>query len=206
MCEDVSETLNQFIQHTKLHSNTPNYQYQCGVPDCNRMYRKVTVLTMHMYREHKGPGPSLQCCKPINTHLKCVALSCSFKCDTLTSLMKHLKSHVKEGLEIKCPFRGCDCSFSVASSFDSHISRKHNKKNVDDLDTEVLDVIVTTEQLCQPSQSCSDVPDEQHESEVPLAVDETLFLQNLTLFYLKLQGKLLLPASEVTEVFQKAPQ
>ena len=59
MCEDVSETVNQFNQHTKLHCNTPNYHYQCGVPDCNRMYRKVTVLKTHMYRDHKGQGPFL---------------------------------------------------------------------------------------------------------------------------------------------------
>lgn len=98
LCEHVSETVVQFTQHTKLHSNSPYYQYQCGVPDCPRMYRKATVLKTHMYRDHKGPE-SLQHCKPFDTPLKCVALSCAFKCDTVTSLVKHLKSHVKDGLE-----------------------------------------------------------------------------------------------------------
>ena len=85
MCEDVSETVNQFIQHTKLHSNTPNYQYQCGVPDCNRIYRKFTVFLKHICIETtKDRDPSQQRCKPINTHLKCMALSCSFKGESQT--------------------------------------------------------------------------------------------------------------------------
>lgn len=48
LCEHVSETVVQFIQHTKLHSNTPYYQYQCGVPDCPQTYRKATVLKTHV--------------------------------------------------------------------------------------------------------------------------------------------------------------
>lgn len=64
-----------------------------------------------------------------------MARSCAFKCDTVTSLVKHLKSHIKDGLETKCPFRGCNHSFTVASSFASHVSRKR----VEDLDDLVLD-------------------------------------------------------------------
>ena len=134
MCEHVSETVVQFIQHTKLHSNTPHYHYQCGVPDCTRLYRRAAVLKTHMYRDHRGPGSTLQHCKTFDTPLKCAALTCAFQCDALTSLVKHLKSHIKDGLETKCPFRGCDRSFTVASSFASHVSRKHTSRRVEDLD------------------------------------------------------------------------
>ncbi|KAF3708595.1 hypothetical protein EXN66_Car001769 [Channa argus] len=40
------------------------------------------------------------------------------------------------------------------------------------------------------------------EPEQPFAVDETLFLENLALLYLKLQGKLLLPASTIQTVIE----
>ena len=68
----------------------------------------------------------------------------------------------------------------------------------------VLDKSIPTEPLNQPesSQSCFDISDEQHESEMPFAVDETLFLQNLTLLYLKLQAKLLLPASTIQTIIE----
>ncbi|KAK0144953.1 hypothetical protein N1851_016149 [Merluccius polli] len=111
---------------------------------------------------------------------------------------------MKEGLETKCPFRGCDQSYTVASSFASHVSRKHTTGCVEDLDDGVFDRSVPTEPLSQheASQSCSDISDENHESEMPLAVDETLFLQNLTLLYLKLQAKLLLPASTIQTIIE----
>lgn len=187
-CIYVSDNVSHFIKHIKLHSNTPNYYYQCGVPDCTRKYLKATVVQTHMYREHRSAGLH---CKQVDTALKCVAQSCAFKCDTVTSLLKHLKTHTKDGLEIKCPFRDCDCSFTVSSSFDSHISRKHRSRRVDDLIDLVLHKSVPTEPLSEPEPgpSCSDVSDEQHEPEVPFAVDEALFLHNLTLLYLKLQVK-----------------
>ncbi|KAF3844339.1 hypothetical protein F7725_007502 [Dissostichus mawsoni] len=88
-----------------------------------------------MYRDHKEPGSCLRRSKPFKTPLKCVAQSCTFKCDTLTSLI---------------------------------------------LDDSVIDKSVPTEPLSQPepSHSCSNISDEQHE-QVPFAVDETLFLQNM---------------------------
>ena len=55
MCEHVSETVFQFI-HTKLHSNTPYYHYQCGVPDYTRMYRKATIPKTHLCRQPAWPA------------------------------------------------------------------------------------------------------------------------------------------------------
>ena len=97
MCEHVSETVVQFIQHTKLHSNTPHYHYQCGVPDCTRLYRKAAVLKTHMYRDHRGPGSTLQHCKTFDTPLKCAALTQCFQSmsDILqTEIILHVNRNV----------------------------------------------------------------------------------------------------------------
>lgn len=153
-CEHVSETVVQFIQHTKLHSNTPNYRYQCGVSQCTRMYRKDSALKAHMYRDHKGSGPSLG--KQSDAPVKCVAQSCEIVCNSLTSLIKHLKSHIREGL--KCPFRECSSSFTLESSLAAHISRKH--KHVEDFDDAMSAGSAPTEQFCISNQPCLETPDE----------------------------------------------
>lgn len=77
-CEHVSENVCNYVQHTKLHSNAPNYHYQCGVPNCSRRYRKHTGLQIHMYRQHRSylhaAGPILPgtSALPPDTPLKCL--------------------------------------------------------------------------------------------------------------------------------------
>lgn len=153
-----------YVQHTKLHSNAPNYHYQCGVPDCSRRYRKHTGLQIHMYRQHRSylqaAGPILPdtsalppdtSALPPDTPLKCLLEACAFKCDTLASLIKHLKMHIREGMVTRCPFRGCDCTFTHMMTFASHISRKHRCAEDSVLDNLVLDKSIATEPLPGPS-------------------------------------------------------
>lgn len=192
----MSDTVMQFTQHIKLHSNASNYQYQCGVPECSRKYHKFTVLKAHMYRDHRAERPLRKDCQQSDTPLKCVVQMCAVRCDMLTSFISHLKSHINEGLEIKCPFRGCDHNFTVMSSLASHVSRKHRDNGIEHLDDSILDRGVSTEPLSQsslpfPDGSYEDGSDEPDEPDELLAVD----LQNLSLCYLKLQAKLLLPAT-----------
>lgn len=74
---------------------------------------------------------------------------CTVTCDTLSSIIKHLKSHIMEGLEVKCPIRDCDCSFTVASTLASHFSRKG-------LDYTLLGVSSSAEPSNLNNQPCSD--------------------------------------------------
>ena len=170
-------------------------------------------LQIHMYRQHRSylqaAGPILPdtSALPPDTPMKCLLEACAFKCDTLASLIKHLKEHIRGGTETRCPFRGCDCTFTHVMTFASHISRKHRCAKDSVLDDLVLDRSIATEPLPGPSQSYSEAAEEHNEPQMPLAVDENLFLQNLTLFYLKLQSKLLLPASTIQTIidgFQSA--
>lgn len=99
MCEHVSERVISFNQHKNV--DTPNYHYQCGIPDSSQMYHEAAVLKMRMCEtttNHQHPcwWSSLWHCKTSNTPLKCVSQSCAFKCDTLTSFVKHFKPHIKK--------------------------------------------------------------------------------------------------------------
>ncbi|KAL7399713.1 hypothetical protein ABVT39_000612 [Epinephelus coioides] len=85
------------------------------------------------------------------------------------------------------------------SSSQSHAaSRKHNNDSVEHVDPSNVERPVASESVsqCEPSNHSDD------EQEVPLAIDESLFLQNITLFYLKLQAKLLLPATTIHTIIE----
>ena len=96
---------------------------------------------------------------------------------------------MREGLHIECPFRGCDRRFSVLSSFASHLSKKHRNDSVEHVENPSnVGRPVTSESVsqCEPS----NVNYSDDDQEVLVAVDEFLFLQNITLFYLKLQASI----------------
>lgn len=85
---------------------------------------------------------------------------------------------------------------SFVSSFASHISRKHKNESVVHVDPSNVEMCIATEYFpqCAPSDHSDDEPKET------LAADESLFLQKITLFYLKLQAKLLLPATTIQHI------
>lgn len=128
--------------------------------------------------------------------LECHVDFCHAKSSSFPEFISHIKMHIKEGRKVTCPFRQCGKVFTVISTFTSHLTRKH-KENTGDL----IDSITAT-----PEASCAQIQDLdfQYDSQVdagenyeepdvnPENVDETLFLKNLALFYLKLQAKLLL--------------
>ncbi len=78
------------------------------------------------------------------------------------------------------------------SSFAYHISRKHKNESVVHVDPSNVEKYVATQSFpqCAPYDHSDDEPEET------VAVDESLFLQNITLFYLNLQAKLLFPISQ----------
>jgi hypothetical protein len=55
--------------------------------------------------------------------LVCSLDSCGQKTEDLQKFLSHLKTHLRAGRSICCPFRHCGKTFSVLLSFKSHISR-----------------------------------------------------------------------------------
>ncbi len=198
-CNNESSTILHFVQHVKLHRNVPNSQFRCGVPDCPHVFTKFSSLKSHIYRHHKEHRTSAKefqaqmCDKTFKCHID----FCEVQCGTLTQFLSHLKSHIQSGLEIRCPF-GCNRTFKVRSTFASHVSRTHKMCSVNQ----------SIEPAMAMETPVSDVASESERSDVvehnfPEAVDESLFLRNLTLFYLKLQAKLLLPESTIQGIVEE---
>ncbi len=60
--------------------------------------------------------------------------------------------------------------------------------------------------MCQPTTSVIETDEQPETGELFDSVDEELFLKNLSMFYLKLQAKLLLPASVIQTIIEEVQE
>jgi len=114
----------------KVHASLPTALFKCAFFDCSRSFRNMTQLECHVYREHKDKRRAQV------TAIECVSCHvefCNVRCNDLSSLNSHLKSHIGEGRAVSCPFRQCGRTFSVVSSFISNFSTVHKSCTVSSL-------------------------------------------------------------------------
>nr|XP_046250889.1 uncharacterized protein LOC124062276 isoform X2 [Scatophagus argus] len=202
-CSKKLETLRGYVLHCKVHRNEPHPFFRCVGTDCKRTFCTYAAFKGHFYRVHNAPEPSITA-GAVVTDFKCAVSLCECKFDTVKELISHLKKHITEGQTVPCPITGCENAFTVKSSFTAHMSRKHRKCSVDSVSDKYR------EHVSQPSavSACEDVPQSSNDatanesSELPQDFNET-FLRNVCLFYLKLQGQLLLPASTIQTIVEE---
>ena len=208
-CDQDLSSICEFLLHLKCHRNIPNFSFQCGIQGCTGSFSKFQVLKAHIYRVHRSDHKSASDAKfqYFDTALVCQINSCSVTCTHLTELFTHLKSHIQDGTEIACPFRGCDKKYSVQSSFSAHLSRKHKNCSIKHIVESIHEI---------PSDSLSEFVDNLSDNDfreededltecVTLAakIEESSYLNSLALFYLKLQAKLLIPASTIQTIIEE---
>lgn len=203
ICGETCGTPLSYVKHMRLHTNVCNIIFRCCISYCKRTFNKHAGLKSHIYRHHKRYKSDTT--MHTTCSLECHVDFCRTKSSGLPEMISHLKMHIKEGQRVTCPFKHCGKTFAIVSSFTCHLSRKHNQ------DSSLIDSITTTSEA-----SCSQIQDIDFESDSrseegennddlevsPENVDETMFLKNLALFYLKLQAKLLLPASVIQTVVE----
>lgn len=145
----------------------------------------------------------------MSVDLTCHVDFCSAKCDSLTEFYSHLKGHIKEGRAVACPFNQCEKTFTVVSTFTSHLSRTHKKTPEGNLIESTIapaGVSGTSgthnngDLLCD--MQLDDADNTEHLEVSPENIEDALFLRNLSLFYLKLQAKLLLPSSTIQTIIE----
>ena len=93
--------------------------------NCKRTFRKCAGLKAHLYRDHKKRDSAPSLSMPVD--LTCHVDFCSDKSDSLTDFYAHLKVHIKKGRAVACSFMLCGKTFTVVSTFTSHLSRKKTK-------------------------------------------------------------------------------
>ncbi|XP_035982662.1 uncharacterized protein LOC118557207 [Fundulus heteroclitus] len=202
-CSKTLQTLRGYVLHCKIHRNEPHPFFKCVGTDCKRTFCTYAAFKGHFYRVHNTPAPSVTAVAAF-THFTCALPLCDCEFHTVKELISHLKKHIEEGRPVACPVKGCQNTFTVKSSFTAHMSRKHRTCAVDS----VSDMYM--QNVSQPSAASvhEDTPQSSNDaitnesSELPQDFSET-FLRNVCLFYLKLQGQLLLPASTIQTIVEE---
>lgn len=201
-----------YVLHCKLHCNEPHCFFKCFGAGCKQTFNRYGVFKAHFYQRH-NVGLSASANATVGTSVtvfKCAVALCECQHQDSKSLIAHLKEHIMEGRTMSCPVRGCTNVFKVKSSFTAHMSRKHK----DFADSSIRDLY--RESASQSSSVASESGD--FGPHVLQAVTETgtdegdmdmpenfsdLFLRNISLFYLKLQGQFLRPASPIQTIVEE---
>lgn len=197
-CSKAVESLRGYVLHCKVHRNEPRCIFSCVGTECKRTFCNYAAFKAHFYRAH-NTTPSLAATSVVSD-FKCAVSLCARYFQTVRELISHLKEHIVEGRAVACPVAGCSNSFTVKSSFTAHMSRKHRACSVNDISDLFKETI--------PQSPCEEVlpnpnDDTENESmELPDNLSEN-FLRNACLFYLKLQGQLLLPASTIQTIVEE---
>lgn len=154
----------------RIHKNTPNLTFKCVLPDCIQTFQNFSTFKCHTYRHKHVVRPTLS-----GVELTCHVDFCSARCENLTAFYSHLKTHIREGKTVACPYRHCKKSFTVLSTFTSHMSRKHKSGTEENLAESVVNPGVSHESEQDQSDMQIDPPsDAGDEQEIyPEIADES---------------------------------
>ena len=209
-CDHKYFILKEYILHLAFHRNIPNFTFQCGVSNCTHSFKTCNSLKSHIYRDHKYKKTVTNAkFKCLEREFECQADHCSVKCTGLSDLFAHIKSHIRNGEKMACPFRNCSNEFVNISTFTSHLSRKHQNSSVQHLDYSVSETESAPTHVDSPYENslnidndqCTEMED-QDDNYLSMQLDEAAYLNNLARFYLKLQSKQLLPASTIQNIIE----
>lgn len=189
--------------HCKVHRNEPHCFFKCVGADCKRTFSTYAAFKAHFYRDHNVPSPSVTA-RAVVTDLKCAIALCARQFHTVKELISHLKEHIVEGRPVACPVTGCKNTFTVKSSLTAHMSRKHRACSVDSISDMYRETISQSSAgiACEDASQSSNYATTNESIELPQNFNET-FLRNVCLFYLKLHGQLLLPASTIQTIVEE---
>ena len=211
LCTFSSESLKAYTEHYQFHKNVANFNFPCGVSNCTRTFNKYSSFRSHVHRDHQKYKREVKAAKFKNydATLSCQVPACTFKCKDLSKFFQHLRSHIDTDTEVQCPFKNCIRVFSKKSSFSSHLSKKHRDWAVNLLSNSVHYTDQATfrqDDVANATESVSDVESEgciDDETCLIQEVDHSQYLHSLSLFYLKLQAKFLLPSSTIQSIIDE---
>ncbi|XP_051801605.1 uncharacterized protein LOC127533166 [Acanthochromis polyacanthus] len=202
-CKRELSSLKAYVLHCRVHRNEPRCIFKCVGEQCSRTFATYTGFRQHFYRDHSAPQP---CASAIVADLKCAVSLCVCRFQTVKELVSHLFKHIEEGRSVSCPVRGCTRVYTKGSSFTSHMSRQHKACSTDSIHDmyrevgpqsssliESLDVLESTNEPMPTTSTATDLPEQ----------DSQTYLRNMCLFYLKLQGQLLVPATTVQTIIEE---
>lgn len=122
------------LQHSHFSKITP---LPCLHDDCMCTFQTLSALSTHLSRCHTQKQNSSAGENQELVTFKCPL--CTFEQPFSESIiLSHIRSHLKKHETVVCPYRGCDYSTNVYSSFNTHKSRKHQRSLASDLSSDIV--------------------------------------------------------------------
>lgn len=129
ICGQNFKLAKEILHHFKVHMNIYNLRYPCPISNCKLDFQKLKTLRSHLDRKHVNSRLFEE--KVENITYECSVNFCQELCPNKQYLINHLRKHLKDKHDIKCPYKNCDKYFSNASTFSSHLSRYHREASCD---------------------------------------------------------------------------
>lgn len=213
-CCYTTHEFKEYMKHRKIHG-TSHGVIICGYENCRRRYRTEESIRVHLSRAHdfKSTDRTLQLrlktdCMDVNGKYVCSDNLCRKHCDSSFDLIKHMKSHIRSGSAIQCPFQKCkSAQYNKVSSFSSHVTRCHRRKN---LHKNAESSEINQGQLNKAHEIGTNTDEyhmgEENRQELETARSDHIdleessmdpFLQNIALFFLKLESQLCIASSTI---------
>ncbi len=149
----------------------------------------VSVETLYAFINHaKGHKNTA------NFRFSCAVSECPCTFQSLSAL----KWHIRDGKKIECPMTGCKKYFRVKSSFSAHISRKHKCDFQKSVCANITEISVAV-----PDVNTEGFDDVEFQDGPAIQLDKDTFLTNLALFYLRMQSKMILPATTIQNLIDE---
>ncbi|XP_064640806.1 uncharacterized protein LOC135495545 [Lineus longissimus] len=234
-CHYRSDSPKSYSQHYAIHKYVNKTSFPCGVPGCTREFRVYESFTSHLSRDHSkvktlrsgtektsdasssttpghqpgqvgGPQGLLE----VEVDLTCS--HCEMTCSQYSVLLAHLKQHIKNGVVVTCPFKGCISQYRVISSLTSHLSRIHqvlqqsNSENGScamspSVECGVVgDNIGADENLQNMDNQQQPLPAVEEHENFDDDLSDDVFLESVALFYLQLESKHHVPQSTLQKI------
>lgn len=132
LCKFSHSSREVLLKHYRLrHYQGRSWQHPCLYTDCVCTFKTVGALKTHLTRSHKHTAA-------LNDHFNFSCELCDFKdvCQP-SQFLNHIRNHLRRHDTVSCPFKDCELTTNVLSTFSSHISRKHKSQGFEDFSSSV---------------------------------------------------------------------
>lgn len=216
ICNVHCKTIKAYTQHYQIHRHERNVHFPCCVSGCMKTCFTYKGLVSHVSRHHGGvrdEDANNATYQSAGVVVECMLQFCQQQCSDIQEFLAHLKNHIKEGLNVPCPFGKCTKQFNKKTSFSSHISRYHRHYTVHSLTPRILcsgvDIetsnphSVTEPAICfDGSNTYEDSGDDDIDNEdgVETGASVAEYTKAIALFFLKLYSKSLVPETTIQTI------
>lgn len=201
-CNRTFASFKGYVLHCRIHRNEPRCVFKCEYAACTQTFCTYSAFRGHFYRHHNFPALAVCHKSPIVSNFACAIALCARQFQTVKELLSHLKEHFVEGRPVACPVTGCKSTFTLKSSFTAHMSRKHKECSASDISEIYKEVSPQSSSDTVFNDTSQNVATDDGTDGLTQNFNET-FLRNMCMFYLKLQGQLLLPSSTIQIIVEE---